>query len=1841
MKKLSLGIVLLVLALLPVRLSGQSFSALWKQADDAAVKDLPKTQISVLEKIEAKAEAEKSYGHLLKAVLLKTRLTSVISPDSLHDAVGRMEWSCGEATEPVLKAVYAAVLNRIYTENPQLDDSAKVIAQKYGRMAMANPKALAAVKSDAFEPMVIKGYNGKIFDNDMLSVVGYEVGDFKTLCDYYHSAGNREAACLSALELIKQHKVVAEECVNKSEYINWLDSLINVYEDVDVACEAAIERYDYMNSCQGVTAEQKISYIHYALDKWGAWQNVGVLRNAERELTTPRFTMNIGKRVVEPGVAQTMRINDIRNISSLQVNIYKTAEKGDTELDPANADDYKKLSRDMVELKELAQERRYMSHPDYQFFEDSLEIPSLTPGVYMIEVTTSPQTETVRMLYYVTDVFLLSHALPQNKTRYVVVSATTGHPIADANIRIDIPGNDNGTALTTTLTCDVKGEAIFVGAKRQRTRVYAYTDGDRFCPDASTYSTYSYYASARRTERTRVFTDRSIYRPGQTVHVSAVVYETTDNVRHEAVKGKQVKALLRDANFKIVAEKDDLLTDDYGTCAVDFILPSGSLNGNFTVFVNNSSARIRVEEYKRPTFRVEFPKINERYEAGDTLEVRAKALSFAGVPVQGAKVKYTVKRSVMPWWRQAFDYVYSVKSFPTAETDVLLTGEAMTDANGVFTVLMPMSLPELPGSVRMFYNIVATADVTDVSGETRTGELSVPLGSKPTAFSCDLAEKVLSDSLRAVTFMLRNASGEPISAAVRFRIDDRAWLEGKTSEPVEIGTRIESGRHRLFAVCENDTLEREFLALAIDDTKPCVDTRSWFYVSDEKFRTDGRPVTLQVGSSDSAVHIVYCIASGDSILESGAVDCSNELINRKFTYKEEYGNGLLLTYAWVKNGQCYTFNKSITRPLPDTKLRLKWTTFRDRLVPGQREEWRLSITNPDGTPAKAQLMATLYDMSLDQITPHSWTLEPQTWLAMPYANWDYARRWGFGSTAEQAWKPFAYRALELDRFDDSVFPYAFGSVLYALDSEVGGIRPMMRTAMAETAKLQVQNGQKMAKGKAPVAEVEMTADAAASVSGESTQHTADKDNETGDQLRENLNETAFFYPALETDADGGIALKFTLPESVTTWRFMGLAHTKDMFVGSINGEAVAKKDVMIIPNVPRFVRVGDKATITARIMNTGMKALKGTARMVLIDPETEKTVLQRSENVAVEAGSTGSVAFEYSPDGSSQLLICRVTIDGNGFSDGEQHYLPVLPDRERITVTAPFVQNGPGTVALDVADMFPKGSSDRQLTVEYTNNPAWLVVQSLPYVGTARDNNAIDQAAVIYSNAIGRYLIGGSQRVKTMVDSWKMETPDAQSLASSLDKNAELKDIVLSETPWVADADTEAEQKQHMADFFDESLTENRISTAVGKLQGLQNSDGSWSWWPDMPGNLNMTVEVAEILVRLNAIAGRCQQTSVMLDKAFGYMERQMGEMVDMLKDAVRNGRQMVLDDLNVLRYLYICAVDGRRQSASAKADADYLVSMICRNIKEQTIYDKALTAIILNKRGDKAKSKEYAQSLKEFTVYTDDAGRYYDTPRAGYSWRDYRIPTEVAAIEALALITPEDSVVIDEMRRWLLHEKRAQAWNTPINSVNAVYAFMYGDPGLLSPKTETVISIDGKALELPAATAGLGYVKKVIDSPRGKEFTAKKASTGTSWGALYAQFMQKTADVEASGSGITVRRELLTDHSVLRIGSRLKVRLTIKADRDMDFVQVVDRRAACMEPVEQLSGYRNGAYCSPKDNATYYYFDKMRKGVHVLETEYYIDRAGLYETGTCTVSCAYAPEYRGTTASETLEVRQ
>ena len=1844
MKRNIITLIIAVFAMMQT--TAQTYDNLWKQADIIALKDQPKSEIGVMQKIISKASAAKDYGQLLAAEMRQVMLWKEISADSLTPNVKRMEAEALKTNDPMLKAVRYAVLGKVYHDNPygievdeasleqredaSYDQSQRKVnlkkSREFFKKAMAHPELLAKHTSTEYVPLTLKGVDGSSFKNDLLHLIGFEADSkeaYLQLYTYYNKVGNRGAACLCAYKLIEKYHQDDIREVKKSKYLRTIDSLIHVYQDIPEAGELAVEHFRFMERSTDAKAQDKLKYINYALSHWGGWSRMNVLRNAQKRLTEPMFSVEDMPLVLRPTEKKWVHLN-VRNLQNLKISISRLNITADNDYNAQDEAIYKMLLKKTTKLHQKDFSRNYYGRPDYEEVKDSIEIGGNLPlGAYLMEVTSdntgiAPQRE----LFYVSNLAVMIQQLPDDKHRYVVVNATDGQPIAGAKIelydqRYDFKTKKDKRIVHARLTTDENGEAYF---KNVDGEVLISTNNDKFTPAKYIYlSRTRYYEKKDNETKYQVYTDRALYRPGQKVHASAIFY-TVKKGLDASVPGKsmELKFVLSDANWKQVAEQK-VTTDEYGTASVDFELPKEGKTGPYSISVNGTASEyFRVEEYKRPTFEITFPKVNEKYNWGDTVVVKASAKTYAGVPVQGAKVEYQVTRRNQLWWWGAGSAGQLVK-----------TDSCVTREDGTFDVEIPLEA-SLSGKdeadmsdfmrIARFFNFEVSAIVTDISGESHEGVMSLPLGTKPTILTVNLPKRIETDSLKAVTFAYRNASGMPISSRLKYRIDEGEWKDAEANAPVSIKEYAssassassslvwKSGVHQLEAICGQDTLQQKFTLFSMKDTHPVEPTTEWYYQTAKTFPRDGNPVYIQVGSSENGAHIVYSIIAGNKLLEKGAWELGDSIVTLPFTYKEEYASGIVLNYSFVKQGKCYTRMMSIARPLPEKKLNIAWKTFRNRLTPGQKEEWTLKITTPDGKPAKAQLMSVLYDKSLDQIAPHFWNLSLDFYQSLPNCYWKHNLTFRpFYLNGVYPTKYYDEKQLDVDKFDGKFFSYyAYMQAveLSKLERSFGGTVESVRIKKDELVKEEGRvmkiRGSKMVR----VGAAAPSANKVFDVVEEMPQFVGGSGSDVGQyldkvQVRENLNETAFFYPALESDNNGNVAIRFTLPESVTTWKFMGLAHDKEMRNGLLVDEAVAQKTVMVQPNMPRFLREGDKTTIVAKLSNTSDKKVSGNARMQILDAETQKVVWQKTQNYSINAEGSATVSFDV--QGLKEgVYINKVVAAGNGYSDGEQHYLPVLSDRELVVNTLPITLHQQGEQSFDLSKLFldkegkqEKGTEEAKVTVEYTNNPSWLMIKALPAISNPDDEDAISLMSAIYANTITTYI----------------------------QKNL--------------------------------SLETSRLQNQVEKLKKLQNADGSFSWWKGMKGSRYMTTAVAEMMVRLNAIAGTQKSISKMLTSAINYLSWQTAREVREMKK-MEEKKHKVSPSEQALHYLYILSMDGRKMKENFEQDQAYLLDKMSKMTSDFTIYGKARAAVVLakNSRQNAAyreKAGEYLQSVNEYAVYREEMGRYYDTRKALYSWRNYKIPTQVSVIEAMQLLKPNDKQTIEELQRWLLMSKRTQVWDTPVNTVDAVYAFMKGNESNWNKKAENaVLKLDGKQLPMPQDSTMLGYIK-TEKVGKASTLSINKKSDYTSWGAVYAEFKQPLSEIASSESGIKVRRVVVTvesqgkEKSLAKVGEKVKVTLMITADRDYDFVEIEDKRAACLEPVNQQSGYQwgMGCYVSPRDNTTNFYFDRLSKGKHVVEMEYYVDRNGEYQAGSCSARCAYSPEFCGRDIAYKLSVHQ
>lgn len=1810
---------LLIALFATMQVAAQTYDNLWKQAEINAQKDQPKSEIAVMKKIIAKASAAKDYGQLLAAEIRQMTLWKEISADSLTPNVKRMEAEVLKVNDPALKAVRYAVLGKVYR------DMNEKKSQEFFKKALGQPELLARHTSAEYVPLTLKGVDGSSFNNDLLHLIGFEADSkeaYLQLYTYYNKVGNRGAACLCAYKLIEKYRQDDVREVKKSKYLQIIDSLIQIYQDIPEAGELAVEHFRFMEGATDAKPQDKLNYINYALSRWGEWSRMNELRNAQKRLTEPMFRVKDMPQVLRPGEKVWVQL-DVRNLQNLKISISRLNITADNDYNAQDEATYKMLLKKTTKLHQKDFSRNYYGRPDYETVKDSIEIGGNLPlGAYLMEVTSdntgiAPQRE----LFYVSNLAVMIQQLPDDKHRYVVVNATDGQPVPGAKIMLydrdyDVKTGKWKRLVHARLTTDENGEAYF---KNVDGNVLISTSNDKFTPAKDIYlSRTRYYEQKDDKIKHQLFTDRSIYRPGQTVHASAISYIVKKGL-DASVPGKSMELnfILRDANGKQVAEQK-ATTDEYGTASVDFELPKEGQTGLYFISVNGTATKyVRVEEYKRPTFEITFPKVNEKYNWGDTVVVKATAKTYSGVPVQGAKVEYQVTRRNQLWWWGAGSAGQLVK-----------TDSCVTREDGTFDVEIPLEA-SLSGKdevdmsefmrIARFFNFEVSAIVTDISGESHEGVMSLPLGTKPTILTVNLPERIETDSLKTVTFAYRNASGMPISSRLKYRIDKGEWKDAEANAPVSIKEYAsssassslvwKSGVHQLEAICGQDTLQQKFTLFSMKDTHPVEPTTEWYYQTAKTFPRDGKPVYIQVGSSENGAHIVYSIIAGNKLLEKGAWELGDSIVTLPFTYKEEYASGIVLNYSFVKQGKCYTRMMSIARPLPEKKLNIAWKTFRNRLTPGQKEEWTLKITTPDGKPAKAQLMSVLYDKSLDQIAPHSWKMSLGFSQWLPSCYWT-SNLWYYMMDLLGVYptKYFDQKQLDVDKFDGKFFSYyAYMQAveLSKLERSSGGTVESVRIQKDEVVREEAKGiwirSSKMTRVGAAAPSANKVFDVVeempqfAGGSGSDARQFLDKV-----QVRENMNETAFFYPALESDNNGNVAIRFTLPESVTTWKFMGLAHDKEMRNGLLVDEAVAQKTVMVQPNMPRFLREGDKSTIVVKLFNTSDKKVSGNTRMQILDPETNKVVWQKTQNYSIDAEGSATISFDV--QGLKEgVYINKVVAAGNGYSDGEQHYLPVLSNRELVVNTLPITLHQKGEQSFDLSKLFlnkegkqAKGTEEAKVTIEYTNNPSWLMVKALPAISNPDEENAISLMSAIYANTITNHV----------------------------QKHLSLENLT------------------------QESI---RLQNQVEKLKKLQNPDGSFSWWKGMKGSRYMTTSVAEMMVRLNDIAGVQKSTARMLTSAIDYLSWQTAQEVREMKKQEEK-KQKVNPSEQALHYLYILSVDGRKMKQNLEQDKAYLLDKMSKMTGDFSIYGKARAAVVLARNSQqnaayREKAGEYLQSVNEYAVYREEMGRYYDTRKALYSWRNYKIPTQVSVIEAMQMLKPNDKQTIEELQRWLLMSKRTQVWDTPVNTVDAVYAFMKGNESNWSRKAENaVLKLDGKLLPMPQDSTTLGYVK--TERPgKASKLSIDKKSDYTSWGAVYAEFKQPISEIGSMESGIKVRRVIVPAESESKgnaqVGEKVKVTLIITADRDYDFVQITDKRAACLEPVNQLSGYQwsIGCYVSPRDHATNFYFDRLSKGKHIVEMEYYVDRKGDYQSGTCIAECTYSPEFSGRTETYELKV--
>ena len=1876
-------IVLLVMSVF-APMQAQTYDNLWKELEVLERKDLPKSVISEAMKIYDKAKAEQNVPQMMKAYLTAMQYRSLLTPDSLKVDMNGLEQWASQTGSMEDKAILYSILG----EMTMPADVKKGLG--YLQASLKDKDRLLLIPVEKLRPMVRVGEASKRYfrDNlynllarraiqimqqyrwqaaakanqtnslpadmtDMDQFVTYQfvpVSDcdltaavmqtYQSLLKAYDTETEREGWLLTGIDalnyLYRNFSGNFSNDVCQQELRKW----IHTYPAVKTVPEAYLALAQFLQYQNNQV--ERLRIVREGIAGYPRYEGINQLKNIEKEILNASLSLEIA--TAYPGEQQSVKVN-YKNLTGITLQLYKV------NLPVTSAVLQNRTTHFESKYARLQREEHFSLKPttDYLNVDTTLTIQAPQAGIYFLKaVPDGKKGVSDGTLMNVTALKTIYRPLPDGTLELVVVDAVSGQPVSEAEVTI-YTEKGGGYSPQQTYQADKQGTLKLDFLNSNKYWYNAHTAADNAMPILNLWKNDYYYKESKRKEVLQLFTDRSIYRPGQTVYVSGLAYEMEkDSTR--VLADKKYTVSLYDANNNETG-KVEVRTNGFGSFSGQFVLPSPCLTGYFSLRAADTSVSFKVEEYKRPTFDVTFEPVKVEYQVGDSIEVVGMAKTFAGAPVQNARVHYNISRSYAWVWRFM------------GRGSARWEGEAMTDADGKFSVPVHFEIDsDRRESPLWYYTYNIQADVTDGAGETQQANLSLPLGSTSMVLNMDnLPDNLVKEKKLEIKLTAMNLSGEPVDTPVTYQVvemEEQKDGQEKEGRKVLTGTveanksfvpeaiyALPSGNYRL-KLSAKDTQGREctasknFLLFSLNDKRPPFVITDWFYQDGLEFDA-ASPATVYIGSSEKNVYLLYDVFAGNKRLESKRIELSDSVVSFRFPYKKEYGDGILVSMAFVKDGRLYSHNARIMKPAPEKKLQLKWTTFRDKLRPGQQEEWKLTVLYPDGSPAEAEMLATMYDASLDKIySAHKLDFGVDFHYVVPLTYWNtsYMRN------------AYLYVDFPLKRL--RAVPLEYSELIIPstgrMEAMVVGYGGSPRATLAGALKIRGRSAANAVMNQEAVTDMVLQEEMVETSAQEKVEMGSSEElAETGDiQIRENFAETAFFYPQLRTNEKGEVSISFVLPESLTRWTFMGLAHTRNVDYGKIEATATASKEFMLQPNMPRFVRVGDKANIAASLMNLSDKGVKGTVRMELFNPETEKVFYSQKQKFDVKGGETGHVNFTFEVSDKYAVMACRMVADGDTFSDGEQRYIPVLTDKQWVTETVPLNVNGEGAHTFSLENLFNKHSktaSEQRLTVEFTAHPAWYAVQALPVVAHPQNEDALSWATAYYAHSLAAYIVKENPRIKQVFDSWKAQGGTKETFMSNLQKNQELKNILLAETPWLTEATNEAEQKQRIATLFDLNTMNSQLAVSVEKLGELQNADGAWSWYKGMQGSRYVTTQVMEMLVRLNALTHQDADSRMqpMIQKGFEYLGKQAAEEYKSMKEAEKKGAVGIRPSEQVLRYLYICALDGKAP-VDEKVNR-YFIDKLSGEGKELTIYGKALGAIILQQAGKVAEARLFMQSLMEYSVVTDEMGRYFDTPKARYSWFSYKIPTEVAAMEAIQRIT-KDTKAIDEMKRWLLKQKQTQTWETPIATADAVYALMAtGASDLLANTGGVEITLGKEVIRTPADDA-IGYIKKTVsgDVMNIKKVSVDKEGTGMGWGAVYAQYLESMDQIGEQGNGLSVSRQLykgdeaLNESVPLKVGDKITVRLTVKADRDMDFVQIKDDRAACMEPLQAVSGFRwgngLGYYQATKDASTQFFIDQMRKGTYVIEYQVYVNRTGEYQAGIATVQSAYAPEFGGHT---------
>ncbi len=1706
--------------------------------------------------------------------------------------------------------------------------------------------------------------------------------------------------------------------------------------------------------------KEALDICNKVADAWPGTEGAANCINLRNNILQKNLGMETEK-VNIPGEAFRTLVK-YRNINHIYFRVAKITRQQKAALQNQYSDNYWKKITAFPTLR--GWEQSLPAADDYREHSAEVKIDALPVGEYVLLASLNKNFATASNLLAAQFFYVSNISYVHSDHDYFVLHRQTGQPLQEAavqvwNVQYNYTDRKNALTKSTLIKADRNGFfKVNPNTEARDVQLEISWNDDRLFMDDHVYlytqhndlqatPTQEVYEQEKR--RLFLFTDRSIYRPGQTLHFKGILITKSFDTKKPAIAaGRNLTLRLYDANSQVV-DSVILTTNEYGAVSGNFSLPQHVLTGNFNLSADDISTgvAISVEEYKRPRFYTEITAPKDRFRINDTVNVSGVAKAYAGNLIDGATVSYRVYRQVHfphPWW------LYRIALPRTARMEIT-NGTTTTDATGKFTIGFA-AIPDHSVSAGLdpVFHYTVEADVTDVNGETRSASASVPIGYKSLVLGIHPpAEPQATEDFKGFRFTSQNLSNEPLAAKASIRVyplegpgrpirtrywkqpdrfvyteteflalfpydeyrnesDYHNWKKGAAVLSVAVESKGDTlvpvsaaqwkpGWYVIEAIAtDNDGGEVKTTAYVqlYDKKSPAVPGQAFFWsASLGEHAEPGATAAFLTGTTASDVFLIQekkRMPDDDDARnvpgEFSFHTFSNQYQTFSFPITEQHRGGFGITQFFVKNNRLYSQSRHIAVPWSNKKLDLQFTTFRDKTLPGSEEKWQIQIKGQKGEQLAAEMLVSMYDASLDQFRPHRWNI-PDIWPAYHnYYSWQGTK--SFAGVSSDNYSTMPVKHQPFDKKYDQLLSFRYGP-LYDTYARVFTrmSMPMTTRAKRETATDMMQA--------ASVEREEIAMDGAAANIAETAPPPAPPSSggtETGsanNPIRSHFNETAFFFPELKTDSTGNISFGFTMPEALTQWKTMALAHTTDLAFGYAQTTTVTQKELMVQPNAPRFVREKDSMAFSAKIVNMGEQVLNGFARLELFDAATDQPVdhlfnnAVQAKNFSAPAGQSAAVSFQLAiPANFRSALRYRISAtsgnaEGQQLSDGEENILPVLTNQMLVTEVLPLNMRTPGTRTFRFNKLLQSGKSSTQqssgLTIAYTANPAWYAIQSLPYLTEYAHESSEQTFSRYYANALAATIANSHPRIKNIVEKWQQEHTGINGLVAALQKNQELKSVLLEETPWLTDAKDETEQQKRIALLFDMNRMSNESVASFRKLSEMQTPNGGFAWFKGGPDNRYITQYIITgigHLYKLNAHTPDNLQSewSGLIEKGLAYSDSRIREDYDAL---LKNKADLKKNNLTniAIQYLYMRSFfpDSKIPEATQTAYRFYL-EQSKKYWLSQSRYMQGLTALALHRNGDKETPGKILASLKQHALQHEELGMYWKDVRGGLYWHQAPVETQALLIEAFHEIAA-DAQSVNNMKTWLLKQKQTQHWGNTRATAEACYALLLQGSNWLAETPAVKINLGNKVFSSGESdAAGTGYFQYRVQgkdvAPAMGDITvsvqASAKETSGSWGAVYWQYFEDLDKITSSAEtrmplqlkkGLFVERLSATGpvlepvgSAPLKVGDKLKVRIELRVDRDMEYVHMKDSRAAGAEPVNVLSSYKwqggMGYYEATKDASTHFFFDQLYKGTYVFEYPLFVTHEGNFSAGIATIQCMYAPEFAAHSEGKRIEVK-